>query len=377
LCFLGYGTDVDTWNVRVSASAIRSGDYVISRPPGAPVHEAATALLDGIGGSLATNLASLVAGLVVVYAVASLLRRAHARHAELAALTVAANPYFIVSATSLSDALWALAFLLGGIEVAQRKRPWLAGALFALAIGCRMATGLLVVAYLLAEVVVRRRLERRTAIAGGVALVAGAALFIPAWLSVGRSADFLQNSFGSPTVSGLFGRWVLKQALFIGFPALIVLAIGWRSVLDAARRFTTESLVSFAFIGGALTSLLFFRLPWKFTHLLPVLVCVVLLYALAPRTRAGWFIALAACQLLWGFAALRTAVPDVRDQATRVKFDIALVNGALLSDIRCRIDDPGTPSPRTNEQQYDHALAMYRCTDDWAYGSNVDVPATP
>src|SRR5262249_51128974 len=38
LVFLGYGTDVDTWSVRVSADAIRAGDYVISRPPGAPVH---------------------------------------------------------------------------------------------------------------------------------------------------------------------------------------------------------------------------------------------------------------------------------------------------------------------------------------------------
>ena len=377
LVFLGYGTDVDTWNVRASADAIRSGDYVISRPPGAPVHEAATAVLDGIGGSLATNIASLVAALLVVYALASLLRRAHARHAELAALTVAANPYFIASATSLSDALWALAFLLCGIEAAQRRRAWLAGALWALAIGCRMATGLLVVAYLGAEVVVRWHLERRTVIAGGVAIVAGCALFVPAWLSVDRTGDFLQNSFGSPSMTGLFGRWVLKQALFIGFPALIVLAVGWRSVVETARRFTTESLVAFAFIGGLLTELVFLRLPWKFAHLLPVLICVVLIYALAPRTRAGWFIALAACQLLWGVVAIRTAVPDVRNQATRVKFDVAVVSGPLLTDVRCRIDDLGTRSPHTPEQEYDHAVALYRCADDWAYGGDVDVPAVP
>ena len=33
LVFLGYGTDVDTWNVRNSANSIRAGDYVMSRPP--------------------------------------------------------------------------------------------------------------------------------------------------------------------------------------------------------------------------------------------------------------------------------------------------------------------------------------------------------
>jgi hypothetical protein len=378
LVFLGYGTDVDTWNVRKSAASIRAGHYVISRPPGAPVHEAATAVLDRIGRSVATNLASLAAAAAILYLLPSLLRRAGAKHSELATLALVANPFFIVSATSLIDALWAIALLLGGTEAAQRRRPWLAGTLWALAIGCRMATVLLVIAYLVAEAIIRRSLTRATVVSGAVAVVLGCALFVPAWLSVGRSADFLENTFGSPTLVGLVGRSVLKQALFIGLPAAVVLVVGWRSLVDAVRRWRSSTLLAFALIGGVLQEALFFRLPWKFTHLLPVLVCVVIVFALVPRTRPEWFVALAATQLLWGFIAVRTVVPNVRDQATRARLDLSLVAGPLVSDIRCRVDqrDALPPHP-TPDQEYAHALALYRCTNDWAYGSDVDVPTAP
>ena len=100
-------------------------------------------------------------GRAILYLLPSLLRRAGAKHAELATLAVVANPFFIVSATSLIDALWAIAFLLGGVEAAQRRRPWLAGTLWALAIGCRMATVLLVVAYLAADAILRRSCRGR------------------------------------------------------------------------------------------------------------------------------------------------------------------------------------------------------------------------
>ena len=76
LVFSGYGTDVDTWNVRSSANSIRAGHYVMSRPPGAPVHEAATAVLDRVAGSVATNVGSLAAAAAILYLLPSLLRRA-------------------------------------------------------------------------------------------------------------------------------------------------------------------------------------------------------------------------------------------------------------------------------------------------------------
>ena len=239
-----------------------------------------------------------------------------------------------------------------------------------------MATVLLVVAYLVAETVIRRSVSRRIIVSGAVAGVLAFVMFIPAWASAGRATNFLQNTFGSPTLTGLFGRWALKQALFVGLPALIVLAVGWGSLVDAVRRWRSSTLLAFALIGGVLWEALFFRLPWKFAHLLPILVCLVIVFALTPRTRPEWFVALAATQLLWGFVAVRTVVPNIRDQATRVRLDVAVVTGPLLSDMRCRFDDRDSPPRRTPGDEYEHALELYRCANDWAYGEDVDVPAS-
>ncbi|HEX2384380.1 MAG TPA: hypothetical protein VHI95_17170, partial [Acidimicrobiales bacterium] len=150
-----------------------------------------------------------------------------------------------------------------------------------------------------------------------------------------------------------------------------------RSLGDAVRRWRSTELLAFALIGGVLQEALFFRLPWKFVHLLPVLVCLVIVFALTPRTKPGWFVALGASQLLWGLVAIRTVVPNIRDQATRVRLDISIVAGPLVSDVRCRVDDRDSPSRRTPAEEYDRALVLYGCSNDWAYGADVDVPASP
>jgi len=60
LLLSGPGNDLDVGNVFRSGRAIaRHLDYVPSRPPGAPVHEALVGFGDLIGGPLLTNLLSL------------------------------------------------------------------------------------------------------------------------------------------------------------------------------------------------------------------------------------------------------------------------------------------------------------------------------
>ena len=59
------------------------------------------------------------------------------------------------------------------------------------------------------------------------------------------------------------------------------------------------------------------------------------------------------------------------------KLDISIVAGPLVSDVRCRVDDRDSPSRRTPAEEYDRAVALYGCSNDWAYGADVDVPASP
>ncbi len=71
--------------------------------------------------------------------------------AAWATLVVATNPWFWIAATSLGDFVWALGLVLAGAVAAHRDHRIVAGLLFGLSIGCRASSGLLVVAWLLAE----------------------------------------------------------------------------------------------------------------------------------------------------------------------------------------------------------------------------------
>jgi hypothetical protein len=367
LVFLGYGTDIDTAGVRASGAAIRDGGYEMSRPPGSLVHEGATAVLDAIGGSVATNLASLVAGTALVMLLARVLRRAGAQHAELAALAVAANPYFVIAATSLADHLWGLAFLVGGIDARQRSRPWVAAVPWGLAIGCRASTGLLVAAVVLGEIVATRHVKRESLVAAGGAALIGALLFIPSWLSVGRSSAFLDNALTWPGAVSLVGRWAVKHELFLGLPAVVVLLVGLGPLIAGLRRWRTNPLVGFALVAGLASEVLYLRLPLKLAHLLPILLCLVIVAAMSPRVRAPWLVAFAIAQLAWGLGAVRVVIPDVPQNARGAHIDVALVAGPLVTDVRCRLADRRL-ADRDRAAQHERAVALFECANSWGYG---------
>ena len=194
---LGFGTDVDVPNVLRSGRALLDdGRYEMSRGPGAVVHEVATGVLDRVGGSVLVNLASVGFALLALWCVQALLRAESARWPVLAMLVLASNPWFWIAATSLGDFTWALGLGLAGAVVSGRGRPIPAGVLFALAIGCRASSVLLVLAWLVAQRTgdgERRPPMAETVRTAGVALALGALFFVPPWLAADRTADFLDN----------------------------------------------------------------------------------------------------------------------------------------------------------------------------------------
>ena len=241
----------------------------MSRPPGSFVHELATGLLERVGGSVAVNVATLGFGVMAVVLLAGVLRRSGAPHAELAALVLAANAHFIVAATSLADQLWAIGFVVLGIDLFQRDRPKLAGVAWALAIGCRLASSVLVVAYLVAELAVGRRDRRSVGWSAGIAFVLGVLCFVPPWLSVGRTTAFLDTAVEPTSLVGLAGRSAVKHYLFLGLPMLVILLALLPRAVASLRERRREPLVVFALLGGLGLELVFLRFPWKLSHLLP------------------------------------------------------------------------------------------------------------
>lgn len=386
---LGYGTDIDITNIRRSGETILAGDYRYSRPPGAFPHEAVTGVLDRLGGHALVNAGSVVAAVIVLVTLAHLVERRHGpRAGRIAVAVVATQPWFWVAATSLGDYVYALAALLLGIDAAQRDRRLLAGIAFGTAVGFRSATALLVIAYLVAEVTggsiddeggaaapARTDRWRGVATTGVVAGALGAAWFVPSWLSVGRTARFLENQLRAGDLFVMVGRWGVKNLAFLGVLTLVVLLVRLPVLTAALARFRELVLVRFAVYAAVVTELLYLRFPWKPVHLLPVAVCLAILVALSPRTTNRFVVALVASQVVLAFVSVSVARPDVVDAATSGRLAPSVTSGVVLNDIDCRLDPPfdGTwPDLDTAAADY-AAVRIFQCqARSWRAGAGGD-----
>jgi hypothetical protein len=345
LVFLGYGTDIDAANVLRAGRSILHGDYEISRGPGAVPHEAATAVLDRIGGPILVNLAGVGFAVLAAWCVHRLLVRDGARWPAMATVVLVANPWFWIASTSVGDFTWALALSLAGCVAARADRRLLAGLLFGVAIGCRASSVLIAGAWLLAERTGSGDegdepvLWRDTLVTVGTMVAIGAACFVPPWLAAGRSRDFLDNqlAFVGWRVQG--GRFLVKNLATATLPGALVLVAGGRWLLAGLARWRASRVVRFAVATIVLLEILFFRLPFKPVHLLPVVAATALLVGAARIGQRRWIAALVAAQLVAAFVGLTLAAPDVPDHATGGHLAVRIADGVLVNDVRCRLSD--------------------------------------
>lgn len=336
LLFLGPGTDLDAGVVLHSANGIvHHFTYQPSRPPGAPVHEAAVGVLDRLGGIPLANAGSLAMAALCGVSLFELCRKARVGHPLLTTAVVIANPWFLVAATSLADFVWALGLLLAAAWALRNERPWLAGVLAAAAVGCRAATLLLVLALLIAEAWEGRQGRRRASIVAAVTGVLSALLYVPAYRAAG-GLSFARNDFRTYSLFVSGGRFAAKDLYLLGPFAVIAVLVALPSVLRLLGRWGDEWLVRFAASGLVLSQILFFRFPWKMGHLLPTLACMALLVGLAVGTKPRLLATLVALQLLYGVLNVRLVAPNKPNQATSARFELNLAWGPLVTDVQCR-----------------------------------------
>lgn len=355
LTLLGPGTDLDVGAVLHSGRGIVEGTYAPSRNPGAPVHEAATGVLERVAGTVGPNLGSLAAGVALTVLLALLLRREGVGRIGLSVSVVVANPWFLASATSTVDFLWALAFWVGAALV-LRTRPTLGGAVTAgvlagLAVGCRSSTAFLVGGLALAQALDRSdpaddvtlggpSAMARALVLAGAAASTGLLLFVPPFLSVDASLSFAQNDV--PTSSALvqLGRFLVKDLYFVGPFAAVVLLVCLPALGRVLLRWRADWLVRLGALTVVLSQLLFLRFPWKMGHLLPTLVGLALLLARAVGDRPRLLTALVVAQLLYAVVNVQLVAPDRPNAATGGRATFSPGWGALVVDVQCRADDP-------------------------------------
>ena len=361
---LGPGTDLDVGVVLQSGELIMDGDYRPSRPPGAPVHETLVGVLNTLGGTFLTNVLSLAAAVAVLAALVRLALDENLSRPVLVASIVAANPWFVVAATSTVDFPLALALFLWGV-IAQRADRWpVAAGLFAVAAGCRVTTLLLVLAALVADMVGTDARPRRALRIGAATSVITGALFIPAYLSAGKSLAFAQNDFRTAGFFVMVGRALSKDLYFFGPWGAIVGAVMLPALLVGLRHWRARWILRFGVLGVVVMQLLFFRFPWKMGHLLPLLACLALWIGVTLNDRPRWLMALVAAQALYGVVNLQLIEPNNPNDASSGRATFDLRWGVVATDVACRADDPdaGTDNDRTRLE------AVWNCAKPFGTG---------
>lgn len=359
LVWMGYGTDIDIADVRSSAATIRHGDYVPSRPPGVPVFEAVTAVLDPIGGHLLLNLATAAAGAATVVGIARLVRHWGRPNGDLVALAFLASPATVIAATSAGDFIWAVAFTVWGTLHHLRNRPVVAGVLFALAIGSRLSSVFLVAALLAADGWARdrRRACLRTL---AVALPLGALLYLPSWAFYDWSADILRTAEGWRSFANNLGRFAYKNYATGGVLLVVVAAVATPALARALRRFGHDPLVRLGAGAFVVTEALYLVLPWKLLHLLPALMGLLLWLAASDRNRRPFLWLTIAAVALNGFVTFRPLIPDAPTEARSGRWDPAVTVGLLLNDIDCRLEAMHDDPPPLNREAWACTLEPVR-----------------
>jgi hypothetical protein len=333
--WMGYGTDLDVGDVRAVGALIRDGDYQPSRNPGVPVFETIVGLLDPIGGHVAVNLASAAAAGAAVVGIARLVRAWGKPNGDLVALAFLASPITLIAATSTTDFIWAIAFFVWAALLHLRDRSLVAGVLFALAIGSRSSTVVLIAAFLVADGWAPGRRGRcvRTA---AVMVPAALALYVPAWLAFDRTFGFLETEQGWRGLGTNLGRFAYKNYAVAGVALIVVALVALPDLVRSLRRWGSDPLVRFGALGFAATEALFLQLPWKPAHLLPSVLTFVLWVAASDRNRRSFLALLVGAIALNGLVAFRPLAPDDPDASTSARFDPAITAGLVVHDIDCR-----------------------------------------
>jgi hypothetical protein len=384
MTLLGPGTDLDVGAViGAGRTIVRDGDYMPSRAPGAPVHEAAVGVLEWVGGTVGTNLGSLGAAIALVTVLVVLLRREGVRRSGLAVAVVVANPWFIVAATSTVDFLWALALWCGAALLLRSRPTWGgalgAGVLAGLAVGCRSSTAFLVGGLVLAHALERPSDDAvpvsagrppddgtppwaHALAAGATAALVGLVLYVPSYRAADSTLAFAQNDVPTSTFLVQVGRFLVKDLYFVGPFAAVVLVLVLPALGRVLLRWRADWLVRLGLVTVVVSQLLFLRFPWKMGHLLPTLVGLALLLARALGDRPRMLVALVATQLLYAVASITLVQPDTPNAATGGELTFDPAWGALVTDVRCRADDPDAwEGPGVDRLQ-----AVWDCAKPWA-----------
>lgn len=356
LCFLGYGTDNDTYGVlEAGRSTWHLHIPMTSRHPGYWVYEAAIYILDSLGGPILCNLMSFLMAVLVAWRLWKLALRLRISYPALITACLIVTPGFIIAASSTDDYLWSLLFLVLGGEMILADRLVAATLLSALAMAIRGGNGPVVAggfaAAIVYEVYTRRRLTSsavKLAAAGLASAVLAAIAYIPSYRLAGNMS-FAEAMNGPPALYALWpriGKFLYKDSVAVGPVAVVVILIAAffyfkqrRGLRDALAPSSDAARVATLCLGYLLGNvLLFLCYPIEFYYLIPGTFFFLLLGGVTFfRYSRPLTVALLVSILSFAFVWPIFVRPNIPGRSTGGYLHFGIGTGIVVGDIQMRL----------------------------------------
>ena len=279
----GYGVDPDAWRIADAGREIAAtGAYVVSRFPGYPVCELASAVLP----KQAWVVCAVTALMSVAAAAFFMLTLRHVGCPDyvLGGIALAFSPVVYVASVNGMDHVWALAFLMAGLYFLVNQHTLLAGCCIGMAIGCRPSSAAALLPYCIIiakDQAVGRRLRSALSLIVPAVLVGGL-FFLPVIARYG-SACLTVYEHGYPSLFqvaalGTIHVWGELGALAV---AIAVCWTAWRwragSVPFYEAKRACRGVTAGATAAVVVYLALFLRFPHDASYLIPALPFTLLL----------------------------------------------------------------------------------------------------
>lgn len=344
--FFGYGEQPDSYLVVTTGRRLfATGTYFPSRRPGSLVYEVSQGLLDRIGGSIASNVGTVLMSLVFLATFTAILKRLKVPLGEYLIWVVVLLPLYWNNSTVTMDYVWAMAFSTAGFLYAIKRQYAPAAILWALSVGTRLNTvvslaGFFV--YLWLEYPAdRRKLVTASMISGLLAVLC----FIPSYLSANRTFEFMNVNVnvGDAALWTPYlrtGRFIYKNiylwglAAFLGMLGMLAL---YASDFRALARREWRSLVAASAVTIVGYEFFFYRYPTKTEYLLPLVPFVLILLGIALARRKKAMILLIGAVAIYNVVSVNIAEPDLRWRARDASYRVSVERGPLLQLFRERL----------------------------------------
>ncbi|MBK7964724.1 MAG: hypothetical protein IPK10_05155 [Bacteroidetes bacterium] len=147
--FDGFGSEEDAWAMLLVAERIgNTGIYEVSRLPGHPVQELIYSSFWSMG-PIFFNLLTTIISTIGILAFVAMLIQLGVKNAYWCGAALAFTPVIYINSSNAMDYTWALGFILLSGYFISKKNIILAAGMLALAVGCRITSGAMLLPYLL------------------------------------------------------------------------------------------------------------------------------------------------------------------------------------------------------------------------------------